>query len=133
MDDKSDWYGADTATFGDRVAGARDALGLSQPDLARRLGVKVKTVRAWENDLSEPRANKLQMLSGVLGVSLMWLLNGEGEGLNGPVEEEASLVPEVRALLLEMRQIRAEVDDAADRLARVEKRLRTALMEATEL
>ena len=132
MEDKSDWYGAETATFGDRVAGAREALGLDQPGLARRLGVKVKTVRAWENDLSEPRANKLQMLSGVLGVSLMWLLNGEGEGLDGPAEEEVTLVPEVRSLLLEMRQIRAEVDDAADRLARVEKRLRTALLEATE-
>ncbi|NDR56532.1 helix-turn-helix domain-containing protein [Aliiruegeria sabulilitoris] len=132
MEDKTDWYGAETATFGDRVAGAREALGLDQAGLARRLGVKLKTVRAWENDLSEPRANKLQMLSGVLGVSLMWLLNGEGEGLDGPAEEEATLVPEVRSLLLELRQIRAEVDDAADRLARVEKRLRTALLEATE-
>ncbi|SDK15132.1 helix-turn-helix domain-containing protein [Aliiruegeria lutimaris] len=132
MEDKTDWYGAETATFGDRVAGAREALGLDQAGLARRLGVKLKTVRGWEEDLSEPRANKLQMLSGVLGVSLMWLLNGEGEGLEGPAEEEATLVPEVRSLLLELRQIRAEVDDAADRLARVEKRLRTALLEATE-
>ncbi|RYH10065.1 helix-turn-helix domain-containing protein [Tropicimonas sp. IMCC6043] len=132
MDEKTDWYGADTATFGDRVAGAREALGLDQTDLARRLGVKVKTVRGWENDLSEPRANKLQMLSGVLGVSLMWLLNGEGDGLTGPAEEESVPVPEIRSLLLELRQIRAEMDDAADRLARVEKRLRTALLEATD-
>jgi transcriptional regulator with XRE-family HTH domain len=132
MEDTTDWYGAETATFGDRVAGAREALGLDQPDLARRLGVKVKTIRAWENDLSEPRANKLQMLSGVLGVSLMWLLNGEGQGLDGPDDEGTGLVPEVRALLLELRQIRAEVDDAADRLARIEKRLRSALLEATE-
>lgn len=130
MDDNSGWYGADTATFGDRVAGARDALGIGQPELAKRLGVKIKTVRAWENDLSEPRANKLQMLSGILGVSLMWLLNGEGDGLAEPKEEQASLVPEVRALLLELRQIRSEVDNAADRLARVEKTLRAALLEA---
>lgn len=132
MEEKTDWFSAETATFGDRVAGAREALGLDQAGLARRLGVKLKTVRGWENDLSEPRANKLQMLSGVLGVSLMWLLNGEGEGLSGPAEEETQLVPEVRALLLELRQVRAEVDDAADRLARIEKRLRTALLEATD-
>ncbi|PRY25344.1 helix-turn-helix protein [Aliiruegeria haliotis] len=132
MEDNSDWFGAETATFGDRVAGAREAVGLDQPGLAKRLGVKVKTVRAWENDLSEPRANKLQMLSGILGVSLTWLLNGEGDGLEAPSEEPDSLVPEIRLLLLEMRQIRSEVDDAAERLARVEKRLRTALLEAPE-
>ncbi|SFC12230.1 helix-turn-helix domain-containing protein [Tropicimonas isoalkanivorans] len=129
MDDTSDWYSAERATFGDRVAGAREALGMSQDDLAKRLGVKLKTVRGWENDMNEPRANKLQMLSGILGVSLMWLLNGEGDGLDGPVEDEAPLVPEIRALLLEMRQIRSEVDDAAARLARVEKSLRATLKE----
>ncbi|MFD0980898.1 helix-turn-helix domain-containing protein [Tropicimonas aquimaris] len=129
MNDTSDWFSAETATFGDRVAGAREALGMSQPDLAKRLGVKVKTVRGWENDISEPRANKLQMLSGVLGVSLMWLLNGEGDGLDGPAEDREAPVPEIRSLLLEIRQIRSEIDDAADRLARVEKRLRASLLE----
>ncbi len=131
MTETSDWFGSETATFGDRVAGAREALGIGQPELARRLGVKIKTIRAWENDLSEPRANKLQMLSGVLGVSLMWLLNGEGEGLDEPAHEETPLLPEIRTLLLELRQIRGDMDDAAARLARVEKRLRTALLEAT--
>jgi transcriptional regulator with XRE-family HTH domain len=129
MDDTSDWYSAERATFGDRVAGAREALGMSQDDLAKRLGVKLKTVRGWENDMNEPRANKLQMLSGILGVSLMWLLNGEGDGLDGPGDDDAPLIPEIRALLLEMRQIRSEVDDAAARLARVEKSLRATLKE----
>lgn len=132
MDDTTDWYGAETATFGDRVAGAREALGMSQPDLAKRLGVKLKTVRGWENDLSEPRANKLQMLSGLLGVSLTWLLNGEGDGVSAPDDAETVPVPEVRALLLELRQIRSEVDDAGARLARVEKRLRQALLETDD-
>jgi transcriptional regulator with XRE-family HTH domain len=37
---------------------------MSQADLARKLGVKLKTdPQNWENDLAEPRANKLQMLS----------------------------------------------------------------------
>ena len=126
MDDFQDWYSENAATFGDRVAGARDAIGLSQAELARRLGVKVKTVRAWENDLTEPRANKLQMLSGVLGVSLMWLLNGEGDGIEAPVEE-ATPNADMSAALLELRQIRMEVDQAADRLARLEKRLRALI------
>lgn len=78
------WYDADTATLGDRITGAREAAGLSQPELARRLGVRLATVRAWEDDQAEPRANKLQMLAGLLGVSIMWLLTGTGDGLDGP-------------------------------------------------
>ncbi len=118
------WYSNEAATFGDRVAGAREALGLSQSDLARKLGVKLKTVQGWENDLSEPRANKLQMLSGVLNVSLMWLLNGEGDGLTDPDLEMDS---DVSGLLTEIRQLKGELSTAADRLAHLETRLRKAL------
>ena len=127
MEDHSDWYSDETATFGDRVAGAREALQLSQNELAKRLGVKVKTIRGWENDMTEPRANKLQMLAGILGVSLMWLLNGEGDGLDAPMEEPDPMQADLHKLLAELREVRAEVDRAADRLALTEKRLRTAL------
>jgi transcriptional regulator with XRE-family HTH domain len=61
--DDTDWYGPDAATFGDRVAGAREATGMSQAELARRLGVKKATVIGWEDDISEPRANKLSMMA----------------------------------------------------------------------
>lgn len=120
------WYSNDAATFGDRVAAGREALGLSQADLARKLGVKLRTVQGWEEDLSEPRANKLQMLSGVLNVSLMWLLNGEGEGLSEPAAE-AALNGDISDLLTEMRQLKGVVAQAADRLGGLEKRLRKAL------
>ena len=80
--DGGGWYSEEAATFGDRVTGAREALGLSEDALARKLGVKLKTVRAWEGDLAEPRANKLQMLAGILNVSIMWLLTGQGDGLH---------------------------------------------------
>ena len=59
------WFSDETATFGDRLAGAREAQGLSQEDLARRLGVRLKTIQAWEDDLSEPRANRLQMMADI--------------------------------------------------------------------
>ena len=118
------WFSEDAATFGDRVAGAREALGMEQADLAKRLGVKLKTVRGWEDDLSEPRANKLQMLSGVLNVSLMWLLNGEGDGLGAP--EEDALSADVAEVLSEMRLLRLEMKQSLDRMARLEKKLRRA-------
>ena len=126
MNEISNWFSDETATIGDRIAGAREASGLSQSEMARKLGVKVKTVRGWENDLTEPRANKLQMLSGLLNVSLMWLLNGEGQGVDAPVDEQP-ITKDVHELLLELREIRVDMDAAAERLARTEKRLRTVL------
>ncbi|WP_208347928.1 helix-turn-helix domain-containing protein [Pseudaestuariivita rosea] len=121
-----DWYSPETSTFGDRVAGARESAGMTQAQLAKRLGVKLTTLRGWEEDLSEPRANKLQMLSGVLNVSLTWLLNGEGDGVDAPVDD-IELPADLNDLLLEIRQLKAQFSKSADRLALVEKRLRTTL------
>ncbi|PRY93961.1 helix-turn-helix domain-containing protein [Donghicola tyrosinivorans] len=123
------WYSEDAATFGDRVAAAREAAGMTQAQLARRMGIKLGTLQSWEQDLNEPRANKLQMMAGLLNVSLMWLLNGEGDGLDGPPEEE-DIAPEVSALLGEMRELRTQIKSSGDKLARLEKRLRAALKES---
>lgn len=127
-DNETGWYSDDTATFGDRITGAREAIGLSQEDLARRLGVKLKTIRAWENDLAEPRANKLQMLAGLLNVSIRWLLTGEGDGLAAP--DEAEVPAEITALLTELRDVKSQLIRTADRVALIEKRLRSAARES---
>ena len=127
---KEGWFDPEATTFGDRVAGARELAGMSQKDLARRLGVKLKTLKAWEDDLSEPRANRLSMMAGVLNVSIMWLLTGEGEGLSAP-EDEAPITPEVNDLLVEIRDLKAQIAASADRLGRLEKKLRLTLKSGT--
>ena len=119
-----DWYGPDTATFGDRVAAAREAAGMSQTDLARRLGVKLATIRGWEDDLSEPRANKLSMMAGLLNISIVWLLTGRGDGVAPPVDA-APVSPDITGVLAEIRDLRLLIAGAADRLGRLEKTLRT--------
>lgn len=121
-----DWYSEDRATFGDRVTGAREAMGWSQKELAKRLGVKLKTVLGWEDDLSEPRANKLQMLAGILNVSLVWLLTGDGEGVSEP-HDNTALPADVRELLTEMRQLRSKMKENVDQMGRLEKRLRNTI------
>ena len=63
--------------MGGRIEQARTAINLSLPQLARRIGVKFKTVENWENDRSEPRADKLTKLAGILQVPIVWLLAGE--------------------------------------------------------
>lgn len=125
IEETHDWFSNDSATFGDRVAGAREAAGMTQHDLARRLGVKLKSLQNWENDLAEPRANKLQMLSGLLNVSIPWLLTGEGEGVEAPVLAAASPgARELELLAVEMREMRTRLLRDADRLSGMERRLR---------
>ena len=124
MDDTTDWYGPDAATFGDRVAAAREAAGMSQSHLARCLGVKKSTLTGWEDDISEPRANKLSMMAGLLNVSITWLLTGEGEGMSEPSEMDLD-VGDFAGVLQELRALRNEMRNNAERAARLEKKLRT--------
>lgn len=129
------YFSEEAATFGDRVAAGRRAVGLSQESLSRKLGIKLKTLRGWENDMAEPRANKLQMLAGVLNASLIWLLTGEGEGVHDPWKaengEDTSLSPELGAemneVIAELRGIRGEHKRLCERMIVLERRLSAAL------
>ena len=128
MNDIQDWYGPETATFGDRLAAAREMADMTQPELARRLGVRVATLRSWEDDLSEPRANRLSMMAGLLNVSMMWLINGQGEGLDAPFEEVA-LPSSASDILNELRELRTDMMARVEQMGRLEKKLRMALQE----
>ena len=132
MTDATDWYGPESATFGDRLAAARDAAGMDAETLARRLGVRLKTLQDWENGISEPRANRLQMLSGLLDVPMAWLITGEGEGLPSPEAHEGTPPADIAETLLELRALRGDIRMAGDRLARLEKRLRQLLRERAD-
>lgn len=132
MDDDTNWYGQDAATFGDRVAAAREQTGMSQKELARRLGIRVNTLRGWEDDLSEPRANRLSMMAGLLNVSMMWLINGQGEGLDNP-NVDSGVTDFTRDVLTELREMRTDMLARAEQIARLEKRLRVALQEAKDV
>ena len=66
-------------TLGGRISMAREASGLSVADVVKRLGVRANTYEAWEADRSEPRANKLVALAGILNISPPYLLSGLGK------------------------------------------------------
>ena len=121
-----DW-GEHASTFGDRLARAREYTGMDQAQLARRLGVKLSTIKNWEFDRSEPRANRLQMLSGLLNVSMMWLMNGDGVGVP---EDEPPVPSDVAELLAELRDLRLAQTKLAERSGRIEKRLRALYSES---
>lgn len=116
------WYDPAASTFGDRVTGAREAAGMTQKQLAKRLGVRLSTLQGWENDQSEPRANKLQMLSGLLNVSFSWLLEGVGDGIPAPADEPP-LGDDIKDILAELRALKARANKTANRLGALEKKL----------
>ncbi|WP_149142701.1 helix-turn-helix domain-containing protein [Gemmobacter caeruleus] len=124
------WFSAATATFGDRLAGAREAADWSQEALARRLGVRLSTLQAWENDSAEPRANRLQMLAGMLNVSLVWLLTGEGEGPEGPPPEDGRAA-ESRRLGAGMARLRQQALAMSRELGQMEQRMAALAREGT--
>ena len=104
----------DNDTMGGRLLRARDAAGLTINELATRLGVKRSTVQAWENDRSQPRANRLQMMAGMLNVSLSWLLHGVG---TGPSEDERNQLLESMSLQLDrLKRLQHESQRLAARL-----------------
>ena len=125
-DADTNWYSDDNATFGDRLATARERAGLSQTDLAHKLGVKESTLIAWEEDRKEPRANRLSTLAGMLGISLSWLLTGEGHGPDSPSDKDSR----VAELLGQMRQVHREIGRSQEKLTQLEAQLQTALDDA---
>ena len=125
--ENTNWYSEDRATLGDRIAAAREATGLDHAGLAKRTGVKLKTIKAWEDDLTEPRSNRLLQLSGVLNVSIIWLLTGEGEDLSQPHEEDA-ISTDVKDILIDIRELKAQFKQNAEQLGRLEKKLRATLI-----
>ena len=110
----ADFFSDEKATLGDRITNARELSDLTQEELAYKLGVELSTVREWEEDLSEPRANRLAMLSGILNVSLRWLMTGQGEDL---VPTDPGVAPE------EIAALRTKLSEAMELLARIESRI----------
>jgi transcriptional regulator with XRE-family HTH domain len=73
--------GIDTAShiesFGMRVQRLRRALGMSQRQLAKHIGVSVPAVCGWELNRAHPRSERMEALARLLGVSLADLLGDE--------------------------------------------------------
>ncbi len=60
-----------------RIAGARKVLGMTQVQLAQRLGVSPQAVTQWESGAREPRGvDALVRLAEALGCTLDWLCAG---------------------------------------------------------
>lgn len=77
--------------LGSNIYGRRKAMGMTQDDLAARLGVSPQAVSKWENNLSCPDISLLPEISKIFGVSVDELLKDEPSAANAePVKEDES-------------------------------------------
>ena len=60
-------------TLREKLIVLRDRAGLSQMELAERLGVSRQAVSRWESGDTTPTMDKLKTLARIYGVSLDWL------------------------------------------------------------
>lgn len=68
----------------DKLAEIRKSRGMTQSQLAERMGVEQPTVQRWEKGKREPDLGQLQTLAGVLGITAGELLDGDVAAPVGP-------------------------------------------------
>lgn len=100
--------------IGARIMEAREAKEMTIAQAATRLGVKTTTLQNWESGTTAPRANRLQMLAGVLDTSMLWLLSGSAEHepthlTASKIEIVAQKLERANSLQLELNGLLAEV------------------------
>lgn len=67
-------------TLREKLIVSRNKAGLSQMELAERLGVSRQAVSRWESGDTTPTMDKLKALAKLYGVSLDWLFGDTADG-----------------------------------------------------
>lgn len=80
-------------TLGERIAYYRGALGLSQGELAEKLGVSRQAVSKWETDAGLPDLDRLIALSGLFDITLDELVKGSAPSPAPVGQPEPAVIP----------------------------------------
>jgi transcriptional regulator with XRE-family HTH domain len=96
-----------TPGVGRRVLSARERAGLSQEQLAARVGVARATIQNVEQERTQPRPSTLRRIAEALGIDFLVLTTGEAPAPSGrDIDEE----------LEELRAIRDQLTARIERL-----------------
>ena len=89
-------------TLGTMISELRKQHGMTQLELAEKMGVTDKAVSKWERDLSCPDINSLPTLAEILGVSVEELMQvkKEAEAPVSKVAEILDLAPKAVAMAM---------------------------------
>ncbi|WP_342979586.1 MULTISPECIES: helix-turn-helix transcriptional regulator [unclassified Ruminococcus] len=88
-------------SFGSRLRDKRKELGITQPELAEKLGVSQSAIGSWETDVNSPRATLLYDLFDILQCDANYLFQDEAKQLykdEASPEEFEKLVKKYREL-----------------------------------
>ncbi len=88
------------SAFGEKLFAARQQMGLSQMQLAEKLGITQSTYAGWERRTTALRPDYIAKIAGVLNVSVDYLLGREngGQRKGGPVGKARRVFEEVSKL-----------------------------------
>ena len=89
-------------TLGAIIAELRKQHGMTQLELAEKMGVTDKAVSKWERDLSCPDINSLPTLAEILGVSVedLMQIKKEAEAPINKVSEIMDIAPKAVAMAM---------------------------------
>lgn len=80
-------------TTGERIKVARKAVGMTQAELAKKLGISYVGVSQWENNLRNPKLETIQKIANALNVPFTSLLDEDsdiGDSLLDRIEQRAN-------------------------------------------
>lgn len=125
-------------TWNQRLKEAREALKMSQAELARRAGVRQPTVYEWEEGITKSlKGPNLLKVASALETTPEWLLTGKGaKSRNTPsvVRDEAadSLSPDVLEMAKRLMNLNADQREAIFRTLDAYDQVRAAAKEKQE-
>jgi transcriptional regulator with XRE-family HTH domain/ribosomal protein L40E len=76
--------------LGQRIFDERKKLGLSQGDLAMKIGVSTKAVSKWETGEAQPTLDNVNHLAEVFGVTTDYLIGGKGTETNSSAPKKSN-------------------------------------------
>ena len=82
-------------SFGNMVAALRKEKGMTQLELAEKMGVTDKAVSKWERDLSFPDVSSIPKLAEILGVSVDELMQIKAESKEEPLKKKIDEIVDV--------------------------------------
>lgn len=91
-------------TLREKLIVSRNKAGLSQMELAERLGVSRQAVSRWESGDTTPTMDKLKTLAKIYGVSLDWLFGDTADG--EPLKQQSPKPTETRTRPPRERKVR---------------------------
>ena len=103
--------GETTMTIGKRIKQAREAVRLTQQEVADAVGVSRNSVAQWEIGASRPAQERLVPLTKTLNVELGWLMADDGSGTRKTGAQDPQKEAREVELIRIIRDAALELDD----------------------